>query len=64
MDVNEAVAEEAARIRARYRFKTPDAIHLASAKLGGADLFVTNDDRLRQFLDLTVIVLRDYVGNA
>ena len=64
MDVNEAIAEEAARIRARYKFKVPDAIHLASAKLGGADLFLTNDTRLRQFLDLTVIVLRDYVGNA
>jgi predicted nucleic acid-binding protein len=64
MDVNEAIAEEAARIRARYKFKTPDAIHLASAKLGGADVFVTNDHQLRQFLDLKVIVLRDYVGTA
>jgi predicted nucleic acid-binding protein len=56
------VADEAAQIRAQYRhIRTPDAIQLASAKISGADLFVTNDRRLRAFSDLEVLILRDYI---
>lgn len=41
--VDDKVAELAATIRAQHRFKTPDAIHLATAVIGGADAFLTND---------------------
>jgi predicted nucleic acid-binding protein len=41
--VDARVAELAATIRAQHRFKTPDAIHLATAVLGRADVFLTND---------------------
>ena len=36
----------AATLRARYRLKTPDAIHLAAAQTHGCDAFWTNDNRL------------------
>ena len=44
-------------IRGRYRFKTPDSIHLAAAVESGCQLFLTNDVRLNRFTDLTVEVL-------
>lgn len=52
-----AIAAEAARIRAAYRTKTPDAIQLASAKESGATSFVTNDGELASVPGLRLIVL-------
>jgi predicted nucleic acid-binding protein len=60
--VDDEVAEEAAKIRADYGFKTPDAIQLAVAKLKGADLFLTNDDDLKDFDGLPVVVLKDHLS--
>lgn len=37
------IAAEAARLRARYGIRTPDAIHAASALAGGAGSLITND---------------------
>ena len=56
-----SVTEEAARVRAFYRFRIPDAIQLATARLGGAEVFVTNDENLRAFRELPVVVLSDYL---
>ena len=39
LEVDSQVAEEAARISAQYGIRTPDCIHLASARLAGADVF-------------------------
>jgi predicted nucleic acid-binding protein len=36
LPVDEAIAEEAARLRASQNLKTPDAIQLATAKIAGA----------------------------
>jgi len=52
-----AVCDRATVIRGRYRFKTPDSIHLAAAVESGCQLFLTNDVRLNRFTDLTVEVL-------
>lgn len=38
--------ELATELRARHGTKTPDALHLATAILGGCDEFWTNDHRL------------------
>ena len=38
-----AVFDQAARIRATYKFKTPDALHLAAAIEHGCGLFMTSD---------------------
>ena len=52
------VAEEAARIRAKYKgFKTMDALQLAAAKISGCDAFVSNDLQLKQYEDVTVLVV-------
>ena len=58
--VDEHIAVAAARIRAAYHFELPDAIELATAIVGGAELFVTNDKALRSFDQLEVLVLGDF----
>lgn len=52
-----AIAAEAARIRAAYQLKTPDAIQLATAKEGEASAFLTNDARLAGIPGLRLVVL-------
>lgn len=60
--LDEKLAEEGARVRARYpSFKTPDAIQLAAATLSGADAFLTNDNRLKRFDRLEILDLNDFV---
>ena len=41
-----AVMVEASRLRALYGLRTPDAIHVATALLSGADGILSNDKRL------------------
>jgi predicted nucleic acid-binding protein len=53
-----AVCDRAAALRAKYRFKTPDALHLAAAIERGCDRFLTNDVRLKSCTDITVVVLQ------
>jgi predicted nucleic acid-binding protein len=51
------VMNKAAEIRAQYRFKTPDAIHLAAAHMSNCDVFLTNDHRLDRFTEISVKAL-------
>lgn len=60
LDADVAVMERMADLRVRYGMPTPDAIHLATALVGGAQVFVTNDARLRQVRDLEIIGLADW----
>lgn len=46
--------ELATAFRAAQGFKTPDALHLASASLGRADLILTGDKALARFTDVAV----------
>ena len=55
--VDLTVLDEAARLRALTGLKTPDAIHAATALLGGCALFVTNDAAFRRVPGLRVAVL-------
>lgn len=58
VDVNRQIALLAAKIRADYNIKAPDAIHLASAIESGAKVFITTDKRLPRKVDkLTIKVL-------
>jgi predicted nucleic acid-binding protein len=52
-----SVLEAAARIRAQFGLKTPDAIHAASSQATGATLFITNDAGFRRVPGLPVEVL-------
>lgn len=53
------VMDQATEIRARYGFKTPDAIHLACAVVAECDFFLTNDKQLRRFSEITVEVVEE-----
>jgi predicted nucleic acid-binding protein len=57
MPLTTAVVDRATIIRGQYRFKTPDALHLAAAVEAGCQVFLTNDARLAGFPDLSVEAL-------
>lgn len=63
LPVGNDIAEGAARLRAKYGFRTPDAIQLATGITSKAAAFLTNDFRLSAMLELRVIVL-DQLANA
>jgi predicted nucleic acid-binding protein len=48
------VIERATELRAVYGFKTPDALHLASAIEGKADIFITGDGKLARCKEIPV----------
>jgi predicted nucleic acid-binding protein len=58
------MAEQAAVLRARYRFKTPDAIQVATALASGCTTFITNDGQLKRASELRVIVLDEVLQEA
>ena len=55
--------EDAARFRADYGLRTPDALHAATALQEQCDLFITNDTDFRRVTELPVVVLRDVLAN-
>jgi predicted nucleic acid-binding protein len=57
IEISSEVIERATILRANHRFKTPDAIHLASAIESKADLFLTGDASLAHCPGLVVEVL-------
>ena len=54
--VDEEVAATAARFRAEYKFRTPDAIQVATAIASRSHALVTNDRRLRKVRGILVLV--------
>ncbi|MFN7348786.1 MAG: type II toxin-antitoxin system VapC family toxin [Dolichospermum sp.] len=56
------IAENAAKLRADYNLRTPDAIQMATAIYGGASIFLTNDIRLPSLPGLTVLVLNQLIS--
>lgn len=54
-----AIAERAAQFRARFNFRTPDAIQLATAIEAKADYLLTNDYRFKMVNEITVITVGD-----
>lgn len=62
--VEEIIAERAAEIRAQYQCRAPDAIQLATGLEHNATLFITNDKRLKNFPDLTILVLDDFLSRT
>ena len=59
LDITPDIAERAAELRASHRFKTPDAIQIATAISAGAATFLTNDLRLRSVTGISVLALDD-----
>lgn len=58
IEVARDIAKEAGRIRREYGFRLPDSIQLATALHFEAQAFVTNDDNLEKFKELSVILLK------
>jgi len=52
------VMDSATNIRAQYRFRTPDAVHLAAAVMSNCDVFLTNDYRLGRFGEITIEIIQ------
>ena len=57
------IAREAARLRSKYKLRTPDALLLATSINEKADAFITNDARLRTLKaeGLVILVLDDFL---
>jgi predicted nucleic acid-binding protein len=58
LEVTATVCERAARLRALYPFKLPDALHLATAIEHGCGLFLTADAKLALCTEIPVEVLK------
>jgi predicted nucleic acid-binding protein len=55
------VLREAANLRAKQNFKTPDAIHSATAQAANCTYLPTNDPAFRRLSSLQIIVLSDLI---
>jgi predicted nucleic acid-binding protein len=55
--IEETIASEAARLRARYNLNLPDALQCAVALNTECDTFLTNDSALKRVTELNVVVL-------
>ncbi|MDO8515071.1 MAG: PIN domain-containing protein [bacterium] len=51
-ELNWLITDFAAEIRRNYNLRTPDAIQLATAKLAGANMFISNDEIYKKILDI------------
>lgn len=56
-ELSPAVVERATDLRARYRVRTPDALHLATAIEARAIAFITGDATLTRCTELNVLVI-------
>lgn len=57
--VSHEISVVAARIRRQYKFRTPDAIQMATALNSKAKAFITNDNKLKKFKEIKVIMLNE-----
>ncbi len=57
VSVTPAIAEIAARLRADYGIRTPDALHAATAIQCNADYLLTNDDQLKMLSKPRVMMI-------
>jgi len=58
IDLDRNVIRKAARLRADYRLRPPDALQVSACLLNGAEVFITNDrqiDRMKKKLEIAVL---------
>ena len=53
------IADHVVEMRAKYQFKTPDAIQLGTAVACGADYIITNDKAWERLEEIKVILVAD-----
>ena len=61
LPVTMEIAERAAEIRARHGLRAPDSVHVATALVSRADLFLTNDRPLERVREIEVLILDDFL---
>lgn len=59
INIDTAIAEQAAALRAQYTLRTPDALQLAAMLSAGCQGFLTNDTALKRVTDLRVLVIQE-----
>lgn len=57
IELREDLVEQATALRARFGLRSADAIHLTTALVEKADVFLTGDKRLARCTDVNVVVL-------
>ena len=57
VQINDSIAINAAKLRAMYNIKTPDAIQLATCLEYEADYFLTNDFKLKSVAQINVFTI-------
>ena len=57
--VSNEIADKAAKLRAKYGIRTPDAIQISTALYGKATTFLTNDRDLKKVQEIEVLTLVD-----
>ena len=57
ISINQQVGEEAARLRAQYNLRLPDALQIAGAIVNGCNAFLTNDLQLKRVIEIEVLVI-------
>ena len=62
--VTEAIAQQAAQLRAVDGLRTPDAIQVATAVQAGASFFLTNDRALSRLTSVKVLALDQFIGST
>ena len=55
LEVSNAIAEQAAQLRAAHNIRTPDAIQISAALNAGATHFFTNDVRVPEIPSLQIL---------
>jgi len=55
--LNSSIAETAARLRAQYNLRIPDALQIATALENGCDAFLCNDNGLKRISELKILIL-------
>jgi len=55
LDMN--IADHAVDLRAKYHFRTPDAVQIGTALACGADYILTNDRAWKRFEEVTVVLV-------
>ncbi|PKP58748.1 MAG: hypothetical protein CVT88_06795 [Candidatus Altiarchaeales archaeon HGW-Altiarchaeales-1] len=64
MEISVNIGEKAGRLRGKYpALRSMDAIQISAALNAKADIFLTNDNKLKQIKEIKVIVLKDYLKN-
>ena len=59
--IDTLILKKATELRAHQNFKTPDAIHAATAINSGCDYLIANDNGFRRLENIEVIILGDFL---